>query len=163
MQPVQRMPTALSKIIEDFGLTRYDEMVTPVKTEQRKSRQTKEKVSMRNVLETNRVKFVRALPGDTYASLTKELGKLDWEIPQYNDAAAQDSIVPGQVVYIQPKRNRAQPGDKEHVFKAGETMRMVSQLYAIKLESLYRMNHLKPGTQPETGTKLQLRKALKNK
>jgi hypothetical protein len=38
---------------------------------------------------------------------------------------------------------------------------MVSQLYAIKLESLYRMNYLKPGTQPETGSKLQLRKALK--
>ena len=40
-------------------------------------------------------------------------------------------------------------------------MRMVSQLYAIKLESLYKLNHLKPGTQPETGTILQLRKALK--
>jgi hypothetical protein len=38
---------------------------------------------------------------------------------------------------------------------------MVSQLYAIKLERLYKLNNLKPGTQPETGTKLQLRKALK--
>ncbi len=133
----------------------------PEKTEHRKSRQTKEKVAMRDVMETNRVKFIRAIPGDTYASITAELGKLDWEIPEYNDAAAGDSIIPGQVVYIQPKRNRAQPGDKEHVFKTGETMRMVSQLYAVKLESLYKMNQLKPGTQPETGTKLQLRKALK--
>jgi hypothetical protein len=151
----------LIKIIEDFGLSRYDDMNIPEKTEHRKSRRTKEKVSMRDVLETNRVKFVRAVPGDTYASITKELGKIDWEIPQYNDAAPEDSIVPGQVVYIQPKRNKAQPGDREHVFKAGETMRMVSQLYAIKLESLYKMNHLKPGSQPETGTALQLRKALK--
>ena len=151
----------LIKIIEDYDLFRYDDMVIPEKTEHRKSRQTKEKAAMRDVLETNRVKFIRAIPGDTYASITAELGKLDWEIPEYNDAAAGDSIIPGQVVYIQPKRNRAQPGDKEHVFKIGETMRMVSQLYAIKLESLYRMNQLKPGTQPETGTKLQLRKALK--
>jgi LysM repeat protein len=151
----------LIKIIEDFGLSRYDDMVIPEAQEHRKSRHTNEKVNMREVLETNRVKYVRAVPGDTYGTITKELGKLDWEIPEYNDAAAGDSIVPGQVVYIQPKRNRAQPGNKEHVFKTGETMRMVSQLYAIKLERLYKLNNLKPGTQPETGTKLQLRKALK--
>jgi LysM repeat protein len=151
----------LIKIIEDFGLSRYDDMVIPEKTVYRKSRHTKEKVATQDVLETNRVKFIRAVPGDTYAKITAELGKLDWEIPEYNDAATGDSIVPGQVVYIQPKRNRAQPGDKEHVFKTGETMRMVSQLYAIKLKSLYKMNHLNPDTQPETGTKLQLRKALK--
>jgi hypothetical protein len=151
----------LIKIIEDFDLYRYDDLVLPGKTEHRKSHRTKEKVSMRDVMETNRVKFVRAVPGDTYAGITKELGKLDWEIPEYNDASMEDSIVPGQVVYIQPKRKRAEPRDKEHVFKTGETMRMVSQLYAIKLESLYKMNNLKPGTQPETGTKLQLRKALK--
>jgi len=151
----------LIKIIEDFDLSRYDDRVVPEKAEHRKSRHTKEKVAMRDVLETNRVKFVRAVSGDTYSIITAELGKLDWEIPEYNDAATGDSIVPGQVVYIQPKRNRAQAGDKEHVFKSGETMRMVSQLYAIKLESLYKLNHLKPDTQPETGTILQLRKALK--
>jgi hypothetical protein len=151
----------LIQIIEDFDLSRYDDMAGTDKTEHRKARHTKEIAAMREVSETNRVKFVRAVPGDTYARLTAELGKLDWEIPEYNDAATGDSIVPGQVVYIQPKRNRAQPGDKEHVFKSGETMRMVSQLYGVKLENLYRMNHLKPGTQPEPGTKLQLRKALK--
>ena len=151
----------LIKIIEDYDLFRYDDKVIPENTEHRKSRQTKEKMAMRNVMETNRVKFIRAIPGDTYAKITAEMGKLDWEIPEYNDAGAGDSIVPGQVVYIQPKRNRAQPGDREHVFKTGETMRMVSQLYAIKLESLYKMNHLQLDAQPETGTKLQLRKALK--
>jgi LysM repeat protein len=151
----------LIKIIEDYDLFRYDDRVIPQKTERRKARHTKEKLAMREVLETNRVKFVRATKGDTYAKITAELGKLDWEIPKYNEASMGDSIVEGQVVYIQPKRNRAQVSDKEHVFKTGETMRMVSQLYAIKLESLYKMNNLKPGTQPEPGTKLQLRKALK--
>ncbi len=151
----------LIKIIEDFKLYRYDDMVIPQKTARRKSRHTNEKVSMRQVMETNRVKFVRAVAGDTYAKITAELGKLDWEIPEYNDGSMGDSIIPGQVVYIQPKRNRAQPGDNQHVFKTGETMRMVSQLYAIKLESLYKMNNLKPGTQPDPGTVLQLRKAVK--
>jgi hypothetical protein len=151
----------LIKIIEDYELYRYDDAVVPEKTERRKSKRTNEKLATREVLETNRVKFVKAGPGDSYATITAELGKLDWEIPEYNDAAVGDSIIPGQVVYIQPKRNRAQPGDKEHVFKTGETMRQVSQLYAIKLESLYKLNHLKPGTQPDAGTILQLRKAVK--
>jgi LysM repeat protein len=151
----------LIQIIEDFDLYRYDDRAIPAKAEHRKSRHTNEKLAMREVMETNRVKFVRAVPGDSYATITAELGKLDWEIPEYNDAAAGDSIIQGQVVYIQPKRNRAQPGSKEHVFKTGETMRMVSQLYAVKLESLYKMNNLKPGTQPEPGTILQLRKKVK--
>jgi LysM repeat protein len=148
-------------IIEDFDLFRYDDMVIPPR-QKRKAHQTNEKLAMREVLETNRVKFVRAAEGDSYAKITAEMGKLDWEIPDYNEASTGDSIVKGQVVYLQPKRNRAQAGEKEHVFKTGETMRVVSQLYAIKLASLYRMNNLEPGTQPEPGTILQLRKALKS-
>ena len=153
----------LIRIIEDFDLFRYDDMVIPQEHEERKSRHTKEKLAMREVLETNRVKFVRAAEGDSYATITAELGKLDWEILEYNDGSVGDSILKGQVVYIQPKRNRAQAGEKEHVFKTGETMRMVSQLYAIKLESLYRMNNLKRGTRAGTRNNPSVKKSIKDR
>jgi membrane-bound lytic murein transglycosylase D len=45
--------------------------------------------------------------------------------------------------------------------KAGETMYTISQRYAIKLERLYSMNLINPGTLVSPGVALQLRKPLK--
>ena len=113
--------------------------------------------------ETNRVKFIRADAGDTYESLTLALGKLNWELPRYNDAGKTDSIFPGQIIYIQPKRNRAQAGNRAYTLKPGETMKEISQQFAIKLAKLYEMNQISPGTQPPPGTKLHLRKAVRTR
>ena len=52
-------------------------------------------------------------------------------------------------------------GSDTHVLQKGETMRDVSQNYAIKLSRLYTLNRLTPETEPSAGTVLQLRKALK--
>jgi LysM repeat protein len=119
-------------------------------------------VTVRPVLERNRVKYIIAKSGDTYESLAHELGKLDWEMPRYNDTDMQDSIVAGQVVYLQPKRNKAEPGKRVHVVKPGESLYSISQLYAIKMSSLRTMNQLGMNTQPQPGTGLQLRKVVKS-
>jgi LysM repeat protein len=112
-------------------------------------------------MERNRVKYILAIQGDTYESLTREFGKLDWELPEYNDIKSSDSLVPGQVIFIQPKRNKAEAGKNVHIVKEGDTMYMISQLYAIKLSRLYAMNLMNPGTKPTIGTTLQLRKMMK--
>ncbi len=152
---------SLIRIIEEFDLHRYDRMGLSDKPVSKAEKHPHAHAMNREKGETNRVKFILAVKGDTYESLTAEFGKLDWEIMQYNDAGPSDSIKPGQVIYVQPKRNRAQAGKNIHVLKNGETIRAVSQLYAIKLERLYELNHLKTGAQPPVGTTLQLRKALK--
>ena len=74
-----------------------------------------------------------------------------------------DSLTPGQVVFIQPKRNKAEAGKNIHVIRQGETMYTISQLYAVKLSRLYSMNLMNWGTRPGVGTALQLRRALKGK
>jgi LysM repeat protein len=152
---------SLIRIIDEFGLQQYDQMSTTAYASRKKPGRVHTTDSSRPVSLRNRVKYVVAKPGDTYESLTVEFGKLDWEIPGYNDTQAGDSLAPGEVVFLQPKRNKAEAGKNEHVVKAGETMLSISQLYAIKLSGLYRMNLLKPGTEPEVGISLQLRKALK--
>ncbi len=148
----------LIEIIDEYGLHRYDRMGEMV---QEHHRRTPMHLATRMIMEKNRVKYVLAEPGDTYESLTREFGKLDWEIPGYNDVQAGDSLFPGQVVFIQPKRNKADVGNNIHILKEGETMYTVSQLYAIKLSKLYSLNLISPGTRPSAGTALQLRKALK--
>jgi hypothetical protein len=152
---------SLIRIIEEFGLSKYDSMEAMGRPEHRRNRHSRIRSMTRETWETNRVKFIRAAAGDTYGSLGAELGKLDWELPQYNEGTISDSLTPGQVVYIQPKRNKAQGGKNVYAVKPGDTMRGISQMFAIKLERLYALNQIRPGTQPEPGTTLQLRKALR--
>jgi LysM repeat protein len=150
---------ALIRIIEEFDLQRYEKMKADDAVTQRAVRHHKPEAG-HEILENNRVKFIRAMAGDTYESLTRSLGKTDRELPAYNDARKSDSLAVGAVVYIQPKRNKAAAGKNTHTVKEGETLHTISQTYALKLESLRLLNQIAPGTEPETGTVLQLRKAV---
>ena len=151
---------SLIRIIEEFDLHQYD-LTEAVDRPAAKARKlSKSNTMARETGIINHVRYIRAAPGDTYESITEALGKIDWEIPQFNDAGPLDTLKQGQVVFIQPKKNRAQTGQHVHVLKPGETLRMVSQTYAIKLDRLYALNHLEPGARPAAGTTLQLRKAL---
>jgi hypothetical protein len=151
---------SLIRIIEEFRLDRYDTEKEPLEGKTHHRHPAK---PTRDIGEINRVKFVTARQGDSYRSLTEELGKIDYELPRYNDAGMEDSLAEGQVVFIQPKRNKAQAGNNTHVFRQGETMLSVSQKYAVKLERLYLLNGLEPGSQPAPGTMLQLRRAVHGK
>ena len=64
----------------------------------------------------------------------------------------------GERVYINAKKNESAPHLDMHVVEAGETLRDLSQRYAVKLKKLYRYNAMEPGTEPEPGTILNLRK-----
>ncbi|HJZ40506.1 MAG TPA: glucosaminidase domain-containing protein [Bacteroidales bacterium] len=156
---------ALIRIIEEYNLHTYDTMDGAARAGHRKPRHNDAKgvatTATRPLLERNRVKYIVAKPGDTYESLAQELGKLEWELPRYNDADLLDTIHAGEVVYLQPKRNKAEPGKKVHTVKQGESLYSISQLYAIKLNSLGSMNQFQLNKQPAPGTGLFLRKAVK--
>ena len=77
-----------------------------------------------------------------------------WQMLKYNDASKDDVLKEGTIVYIKPKRNSAK--QDYHIVKKGETMRDISQLYAIKLNKLYKKNQLEPGTILEPGMRIKL-------
>ncbi len=57
-------------------------------------------------------------------------------------------------IFLEPKRKM---GTIEfHTVKEGETMQFISQKEAIKLETLYHFNNMKPGQEPDTGELLSL-------
>jgi len=118
--------------------------------------------SGRRIYTANRINYVIAREGDTFESLAEELDKLAWELPKYNEAPENSVLESGQVVYIQPKRNKAEAGKKFHVVAEGENMYLISQRYGIKLKKLYEKNRMDPGTEPEPGKTLALRKKIKN-
>lgn len=114
----------------------------------------------RKIYERNRIKYIIAQEGDNLVSLTKELDLFSWQLRKYNDLPEGYEVRPGEILYIQPKRNRAEVGYDFHFVKEGETMHAISQLYGIKLRKLYRRNHMEPGTEPVVGQKLWLRKTM---
>lgn len=110
------------------------------------------------VEERNRIEYIIVEEGDTYESLAREFELLRWEIFRYNDLEDNAVLRPGQLLYLQPKRKKAGVGNDFHIVKEGETMYEISQLYGIRLKSLYEKNRMEPGYEPPAGTELWLRK-----
>jgi LysM repeat protein len=109
------------------------------------------------VMENNRIQYVIIHDGDTRDKLEKEFSLLRWELGRYNELNTDFQLFPGQILYLQPKREKAEPGKEYHTSAEGETMYMISQRYGIKVKSLYEMNRMAEGTEPEAGTKIWLR------
>ncbi len=109
------------------------------------------------IMENNRIEYVIVKEGDTRESLEREFKLLRWELPRYNDLVADFEVIPGQTLYLQPKRDRAEAGKENYTTREGDSMLIIAQKYGIKLRSLYEMNRMDPGSEPAPGTKLWLR------
>ena len=164
---------SLIKIIEEYELYRYDKL-------DRKAREELPPTPMeaefstafkpypghklytaslgREIRTTNGVAWIRAREGDTYAGLAKEFNLFKSEILRFNDQDRKAVPRPGEVVYLEAKKRESARHLDKHVVEAGETMRELSQRYAVKMSKLYAYNGMKPGTQPEEGSILNLRK-----
>jgi len=105
----------------------------------------------------NRVRYIIVQPHDTYADLSRQMEMMQWEIQSYNELPSRSLPPAGSVIYIQPKRRKAEIQHQVHVAEAGETMYTIAQKYAVKTKSLYRRNRMKEGEQPEPGQLIYLR------
>lgn len=104
-----------------------------------------------------RVKFVRARSGDSFRKLADELGTTHGMLARWNDLDKEAALNEGQIIYIQPKRNKAAKADV-HTAHEGETLWGVSQAYGVKLSKLARYNNLPEGAKLKGGQRIALRK-----
>ena len=109
------------------------------------------------VLEKNRIQYIIAKEGDTHESLEKEFQLLRWELARYNELQSDFTITPGQILYLQPKRDKADVRNEFYTAETGDTMYSISQIYGVKLKSLLSMNRMTPLQQPSPGQKIWLR------
>ena len=109
------------------------------------------------VMENNRIQYIIVKDGDTREKLETEFQLLKWELPKYNELKNDFQLVPGEILYLQPKREKAEPGKEYYYAEEEDTMYLISQRYGIKLKSLYEMNRMVEGTEPEAGKKIWLR------
>lgn len=117
----------------------------------------------RQVKTLNRINYILAREGDTFAYLAKEMDMMKWELPKYNEMPENAVMKEGQIIFLQPKRNQAESGFDFHIVKEGESIWSVSQRYGIKKERLYKYNGMKAGDKPEVGKKIWLKSPKESK
>jgi len=107
----------------------------------------------RPVFENNRIQFVIATSYDTYKSIAAEVQRSEKELLSYNEAFPNSKLTAGQVVYIEPKGRKL---IKTHTVQKGETLRFISQKYAIQLKMLYHYNNLSEESVIKPGDKIKM-------
>lgn len=133
------------------------EQPKPVKDE--KAKNTFTIALSRQKYSLNGVPFIYASKGDTYASIAASNNLFQKEILRYNDLDAAEELLPGTIVYLQPKKKQTVKGLDKHIVESeGETLRGIAQRYAITLKSLCKMNGLQQNHTLRPGDELLLRR-----
>ena len=109
------------------------------------------------MMENNNLRYIIVRDGDTREKLQEEFQLLNGELSRYNELGNDFTITPGQILYLQPKKEKAASGNEFYKTIPGDTMYMISQRYGIKLKSLYKMNRMPENSEPEPGSTIWLR------
>lgn len=106
----------------------------------------------------NKNYYLIAKTGDTFKSLSKEVGISSHKLAKYNERRKKDVLAQGDIIYLKKKRTKAEKKYKHvpHTVKAGESMYSIAQLYGIRLKSLYKKNGLTTDYQIKVGDKLRV-------
>ena len=173
----------LIRLIEEYNLTQYDEMVVRGKFKYKKDNKTtrqqdnksksKDKVYIpykiteaevvgktpdgRYIRENNKVKFIYAKEGESVYYLADMFCIYDYQIIKYNNLGKRRTLKENEIIYIEPKKNKASKKYKYHTIQKGETLSYVSRTYAVKLKSLYQMNDMNENTVLHVGDNIRLR------
>lgn len=145
-------------LIEKHELNKYDNYAkVPSKTieKNKSSSQLAANYNKRVVKLHNKIKYTVVNKGDDVVSIAKDFDMNIRQVLNYNDLNKNDKLKEGEIVYLQPKKNKA--AEEYHVVKNGESMRGISQYYGVKLNKLYKKNNMVIGTEPQVGQKLSLK------
>ena len=161
-------PILLIDLIEKHNLNQYDQLhdLATSKNPELSSANTISKpqtvvvtsamVNTHTVnVSSNKIKCITVKEGDTFYKIAKEFEIGLWQLYKYNDLANDDILKVGDLIYLQPKKNKGTV--ESHTIKNGETMRSISQKYGIKLKKLYKLNDLTFGTNLVSGEVIKLK------
>lgn len=115
--------------------------------------------ALHRIYQFNKNYYLKARQGDTFRMIGEEVGISYRKLARYNERDRNDSLDEGDIIYLKKKRKNA-PKDYKgrlHYIRAGESMYSISQLYGIRLKSLYKLNGLSPDYQIRVGDTLRLR------
>lgn len=150
--------TKLVALIEKYNLQEYDRYrMSDIKVD-KKRQNAQIRTPQRAIFKSNDLLYIVAGQGDTFSKLSKELGISKSKLINYNDLYKGYTIEEGDIIYIEKKRSKATGKYKFHRTRNGESLYSISQIYGIRLKSLYRMNPQYNGyTRLKVGDVIRLR------
>ena len=136
----------LIRVIEKYYLYDFDKSKKNKikKNEKVTSKKSTEKPVLKYLIETyNSVPYITSNSNDSYKSIADDFGIWVSELLKFNDIndSTLINIDQNQRIYIKPKR-RSNANPSFHVVTSGQTIWEISQLYAVKLSSIYKKNPL---------------------
>lgn len=111
----------------------------------------------RQLYSQNGVPFVYAAEGETYESIARSYRLFVKELLKFNDLKEEEMLMPGTVVYLQKKKKASHPGLDKYVVEEGQTLREISQRFAVRMKYLCRLNGIEETHVLREGDVLQLR------
>lgn len=106
----------------------------------------------------NELLYIVARRGDTFESLSKEMGISKKKIRKYNELPKEYKFQGGEIIYLEKKRSRATKDHICYTVRPGDSMYSISQKFGVRLSRLYKMNNMKPESPaPKVGEILRLR------
>lgn len=162
-----KYPELLISLIEQHELYKYDTQhdvfaskspnsITPNQELSPVAIESSAMVNIHSIeISTNKVKFVTVKTGDTYYKIAKEFEIGLWQLYKYNDLGKEDVLMSGDIIYLQPKKNKAK--QEYHTVKNDETMKDIAQMYGVKLKKLYKHNEGLFGHDLTKGQQIKLR------
>lgn len=153
----QAYANKLIKLIEDYELYRYDKKGDWKKIEKEVEKIVDVPRYKHTPYKTHGLVYVIAQANDTYESIAVEFGFKTKELCKYNEVPEDFPLQPGELIYFEKKKKKADKPYYEHVVKIGESMYSISQLYGIRVKNLYKMNKQDFEYVPIEGDVLKLR------
>lgn len=156
----------LISLIEIYNLARYDRSAAPsyktpaASTAPRSAPSGGENRGKKDLVvgRANGRYYVVARPGDTFATIAREMEADEQKLRKYNEVSPAHSLAAGDVVYLQKKRSHVAGGlrGKYHVVAAGESLYTISQQYGVRLMTLIKANPAAATRAPKVGDTLLL-------
>lgn len=158
-----KYPQKLIKIIEDYKLYEYDSMKSAKPTDEKLDilgdrPQDENNLFGYTEIKNNGVRCFQLQTDDSFKNIARYTGIPVVELLYFNDLPHKTDLHRGDMVYLQPKKNKAAKGTSVYIVKEGDSMHSISQEFGIKLKVLYKINGIKYGTPAEVGQRLKLRK-----
>jgi len=112
----------------------------------------------RNIYEVNGIHYLKAQTGDTYETISKDIRMKLKKLHKFNEVTAGHRLSTGDIVFLQPKKKQASKDNSVHKVRPGESLYDVSQLYGMKIKSIYKFNKLSDDHVLKPGDALKVRK-----
>ena len=161
-----RYGNILVSLIERYELYRFDQEyaksidVDSKIIQRQKGKKQSEGVSsgLHQAYIANGLVYIVVNNGDSWESISNELGISIRKLQKYNDLYKGYSLKEGDVLYLKQKNKKGPKGTFSHILREGESMYSVSQKYGIRLKNLYKLNRMSEDSPaPKVGEVLRVR------